>query len=350
VITVVPVRGLPEVRPGDDLAALIAEVADLADGDVLVVAQKVVSKAEGCLLPVPADADPLAARREIARAGARRVVADAPWALIVETRHGFVCANGGLDTSNVPDGFVLDLPEDPDASARLLRDRLRALTGRTVAVIVSDTFGRPWRTGQTDVAIGVAGIGPLRDERGTSDRGGRALAVTEAAIADELAGAADLVRTKADGAAAVVVRGLRFDVDERASAAALVRPAEHDLFRRGAGMLADALAGPLDAPLGAPAPHLLERALDAGRAVAGPHVGMEVEGAAEGAAAVVRLTATSEAGLVEAGMGAGVLVAAALDLGLAARWLPRESGASGAAGLVVRVEVGGPDPGGPRRR
>lgn len=247
-LTVHPVPGLPEVLPGDDLAGLIADALAaaglvLADGDVLVVAQKVVSKAEGALVPVPAGEDPTAARRRIALATARRVLVAAPVA-VVETAHGFVCANAGLDASNAPAGHLVALPVDPDASARQLCAALHVRTGARVAVIVSDTFGRPWRLGQTDVAIGAAGIAALRDERGEADRDGRTLEVTTAAVADEVAGAADLVRRKGDGSAVVLVRGLVHDPDETtAGAAALVRPAEQDLFRRGRGALADALAG-----------------------------------------------------------------------------------------------------------
>ncbi|MGH3665903.1 MAG: coenzyme F420-0:L-glutamate ligase, partial [Egibacteraceae bacterium] len=176
-VQVVPILGLPEIAQGDDLAALVAEHAGLRDGDVLVVAQKVVSKAEGAVVAVdPEERDDQ--RRELARQQAVRVVADAPWALIVETATGLVCANAGIDASNVADGWLALLPEDPDASARRLRDGLRATAGVQVAVIVADTFGRPWRVGQTDVAIGVAGLHPIRDERGGLDRQGVPLQVT----------------------------------------------------------------------------------------------------------------------------------------------------------------------------
>lgn len=240
-LTVLQVEGLPEVRHGDDLAALIAGACTLQDGDVVVVAQKVVSKVEGALVPLPESQPGEDPRRRVAREQAAEVVADAPWALILRTHHGFVCANGGVDASNVEEGLVSLLPVDPDASARRLRAALRDLAGVDVAVIVSDTFGRPWRVGQTDVAIGVAGLAPIRDERGAADRHGRTLDVTESAIADELAGAADLVRTKAAGVPVVVVRGLAWEPDQAAAATQLVRPAETDLFARGSGMLAAAL-------------------------------------------------------------------------------------------------------------
>ncbi len=252
-VEVLPVAGLPDVAPGDDLAALIAAHADLRPGDVVVVASKVVSKAEGAIHH-PRDGEaPAAARARLVREQAARVVADAPWVTIVETRHGFVCANAGVDASNVGDGALLSLPEDPDASAVRIRDGLRALGHTPVGVIVADTFGRPWRTGQTDVALGVAGIPALRREIGGVDRYGRPLDVTEPAVADEIAGAADLARRKAEGVPVVVVRGLDLPVDELASGRDLVRPADTDLFRRGRGGLAAALVaeparfgGPVD--------------------------------------------------------------------------------------------------------
>jgi coenzyme F420-0:L-glutamate ligase/coenzyme F420-1:gamma-L-glutamate ligase len=231
VLTIVPVEGLPEVCEGDDLAALIAAATTLVDGDVVVVAQKVVSKAEGAFAePAPGE-DREAARRRLARREAARIVAEAPWTLIVETAHGFVCANAGIDASNVLGERLTLLPVDPDASARRLREGLRARTGRTVAVVVGDTFGRPWRLGQTDVAIGLAGIAPLRVER--VDRDGRPLTVTAIAVVDAVAAAADLVRRKAGGVPVVVVRGLDYDVDDDATARDLVRPAADDLFPRG---------------------------------------------------------------------------------------------------------------------
>lgn len=240
-LTVLRVEGLPEMAPGDDLAAAIIAAIDLHDGDVVVVAQKVVSKVEGALVDVPDALPGVDARREVARSEAAEIVADAPWALIVRTRHGFVCANAGVDASNVPGGQLSLLPDDPDASARRLRSALRERVGTDVGVIVADTFGRPWRVGQTDVAIGVAGLCPLRDERGGVDRHGAALSVTEAAVADELAAAADLVRTKADGVPVVVIRGYAYEPSEDATASQLIRDGATDLFARGRGMLAAAL-------------------------------------------------------------------------------------------------------------
>lgn len=235
-ITVQALAWPEEIRSGDDLAPVVVDAAErsgvaLQDGDVLCVASKVVSKAEGRTVPLP-PGDPHDARRALAREQARRIVADAPGVLVVETEHGFVCANAGIDTSNVAEGEALLLPSDPDGSARRLRTSLRERTGAEVAVLVTDTFGRPWRMGQTDVALGVAGMAPLRDERGATDRRGRVLEVTVAAVADAIAGAGDLVRDKAAGAPFVLVRGLAV-AGEDGSARELVRSANEDLFRWG---------------------------------------------------------------------------------------------------------------------
>ncbi|HVL98797.1 MAG TPA: coenzyme F420-0:L-glutamate ligase [Egibacteraceae bacterium] len=312
-LTVLPVSGLPEVSAGDDLAALVAARADLRDRDVVVVAQKVVSKAEGALLWARPGEDRAAARRRLARAEAARVVVDAPGALVVETRHGLVCANAGIDASNVPGGAFLRLPADPDRSARALRAGLRAVAGVEVAVIVADTFGRPWRTGVTDVAIGVAGLHPLRDERGGVDRHGNRLEATCVAVADELAAAADLVRRKADGVPVVVVRGYVYEADERAGAGLLRRRPEDDLFRRGRGALADTLgtASPVAAGVD---PADLERAAGAARRVGGAGVRVASAGG------VVAVAGPD----LDAGAGAGAAIAALVDLGyLAARRPPR---------------------------
>ena len=239
------VEDIPEIAAGDSLAGLIAERFTLADGDIVTVAQKVVSKAEGrhaSLAGVePSDhARELAARLdkdpalvELILRESRRVVRDER-VLIVETNGGLVCANAGIDSSNVgPGGDVLLLPVDPDASARRLRAGLRDASGRNVAVIVTDSFGRPWRVGQNEVAIGCAGIEPLDDQRGEADRDGRELAATEIAIADELAAAADLAREKANGLPVVIVRG-RGDLvieGDGPGAVALIRAADDDLFR-----------------------------------------------------------------------------------------------------------------------
>jgi coenzyme F420-0:L-glutamate ligase/coenzyme F420-1:gamma-L-glutamate ligase len=228
--TVLPVPGLPEVRPGDDVAALVAAAIELQDGDVVVVTSKIVSKAEGRL--VDAGDDREAARLRAIEAETVRVVARRGATTIAETRSGLVLAAAGVDASNVrPDEIAL-LPTDPDASAARLRADLLRLTGRTVAVVVSDTLGRPWRVGQVDQAIGAAGLAPIRDARGTQDTHGSVLEVTEIAVADELASAAELVKGKAEGVPVAVVRGLALPDDGR-GAAGLVRPAEQDLFSLG---------------------------------------------------------------------------------------------------------------------
>ena len=237
-----PVTGLPEVTPGDDLAGLLAERADLADGDILVVAQKVVSKAEGRLRDMR-EITPGSQALEIARRNGsdpRQVQAvidesvrlvRTERVIIAETRHGFICANAGVDHSNVPGGEILCLlPVDPDASAARLRERLRELTGRTVAVIVSDTFGRAWRIGIQNVALGVAGMPAVVDYRGRDDDFGRAMVGTVVAIADELAGAAELAMGKTDRVPAVVIRGYRAE-GEPGTGRQLVRPPEEDMFR-----------------------------------------------------------------------------------------------------------------------
>jgi len=242
VIAILPVEGLPEIGEGDDLGAIIASAADLADGDVVVIAQKAVSKAEGRVVSLE-DVEPSARARELAGpetdlrqlevilSETVRVVRSRSGLVIAETRHGFVCASAGVDHSNAADpGTVVLLPVDSDASARRIRATITALTGRRVAVIVTDSFGRPFRKGTTDVAIGVAGLAPLRDLRGTHDRAGLPLRTTQVAVADEIAGAADLVRTsKADGVPVVIVRGVLIEGDGVSHD--LVIPADRDLFR-----------------------------------------------------------------------------------------------------------------------
>jgi coenzyme F420-0:L-glutamate ligase/coenzyme F420-1:gamma-L-glutamate ligase len=232
-----PVGGLPEVCPGDVLAALIAAACDggdggpsLADGDVVVVTQKVVSKAEGRVVDLdPGDLD---ARRRVVEAEAVRVLRRRGDLLITETAHGFVCANAGVDLSNVARGRAALLPVDPDRSARRIRDGLRARVGVEVGVVVSDTFGRPWRRGAVDVAIGCAGIAAVVDLRGSTDALGRPLEVTEVAVADELAAAAELVMGKASGVPVAIVRGVDPAWLREASVRAeVVRPHGEDLFR-----------------------------------------------------------------------------------------------------------------------
>jgi coenzyme F420-0:L-glutamate ligase/coenzyme F420-1:gamma-L-glutamate ligase len=227
VIEVVPLEGIPEVRPGDDLAAFLADALDraggLREGDVLVVSQKVVSKAEG---RVEQAADHVEVILREARAVRRR----RDDLIIAETEHGFVCASAGVDRSNTPgDDWVVLLPRDPDASAGALRDALSARFGTAPSVIVSDSFGRAWRQGTTDVAIGIAGMQPLLDLRGEKDARGRALEATIIAVADELAGAAELVMGKASDIPAALIRGYAVPAGE-GSACELVMPPERDLF------------------------------------------------------------------------------------------------------------------------
>ena len=231
-LRVVPVPGLPEVRPGDDLAGMVAAACEAAiglhDGDVVVVTQKVVSKAEGRLV----DIDPETGHRPIVEAESVRILRRRGDLVIAETEHGFVCANAGVDLSNVEAGQAALLPEDPDRSARRIRDALTHRFGVEVAVIVSDTFGRTWRRGVTDVAIGVAGLRPVIDLRGTADALGRELQVTEVAVADELAAAAELVMGKSTGIAVAVLRGVDPAwLGDGSVVNDLVRRPDEDLFR-----------------------------------------------------------------------------------------------------------------------
>jgi coenzyme F420-0:L-glutamate ligase/coenzyme F420-1:gamma-L-glutamate ligase len=235
-LTVFGVEGVPEIRAGDDLGGAIAAAASagegtaLAGGDVVVVTQKAVSKAEGKLVPI--DGDDPRGYKAIVEDESVRVLRRRGELIISETRHGFICANAGVDLSNVEAGWAALLPDDSDRSARRIRDRLRAVAGVEVGVIVSDTFGRPWRRGLTDVAIGCAGVAAVLDLRGTEDAGGRELTVTEVAVVDELAGAAELVMGKALGVAAAIVRGVPAawlrpgNVHDE-----IVRPPSEDLFR-----------------------------------------------------------------------------------------------------------------------
>ena len=233
-LSVIPIHGIPEVREGDNLADLILAACGagepLADGDVLVVTQKVVSKAEGRLEAVDPN-DPLS-HKAIVEREAVRILRRRGDLLITETTHGFVCANAGIDLSNVERGYAALLPVDSDRSARKIRDGLRAKGGVSVGVIVSDTFGRTWRRGVTDVAIGCAGVAAVVDLRGTEDAYGRELMVTEVCVADELAAAAELVMGKATGVAVAVVRGVNPEwLREGSVRAEVVRRPDEDLFR-----------------------------------------------------------------------------------------------------------------------
>jgi coenzyme F420-0:L-glutamate ligase/coenzyme F420-1:gamma-L-glutamate ligase len=247
-IRVFGIPGLPEIRAGDNLPKVIVDAARVArialkSGDILVVAQKIVSKAEGRIVQLStvtssAEALSLAATVqndprmiEVILRESRRIVRKGPRTLIVETHHGFVCANAGVDRSNVPgDDAVTLLPQNPDRSARRLAASLRKSTGKRLAVIISDTFGRPWRLGLTNVAIGAAGVPALLDLRGTKDRSGKSLHATILAVADELAAAAGLAMGKTAGLPVVVIRGYRYRRD-RQNATSIIRPAHEDLFR-----------------------------------------------------------------------------------------------------------------------
>jgi len=246
-IEVIPISGIPEVREGDDLSVLIVNAIDnsgieISNGDVLIVAQKIVSKAEGRLVRLESvtpgrralewardyDKDPRVV--EVVLRESKRIVRMERGVLIAETEHGFVCANAGVDTSNVAEGTVALLPGDPDASARLIRSSLESALGVLIAVIVSDTFGRPWREGLVNVALGVSGMGSLIDYRGQTDSHGNELKVTVMAVADELASAAELMMKKSTGVPAVIVRGYDYDASE-GSGRELIRVPELDLFR-----------------------------------------------------------------------------------------------------------------------
>lgn len=230
-MTIWPVPGIPEIVAGDDLAAaILTAVEDLGlaiqDGDIFVVTHKIVSKAEGRIVAASDEA----AYRAVAEQEAAAVIRRRGDLIIAQTSHGFICANAGVDRSNIADGKVVLLPERPDRSAATIKARLEAATGATIAVIVSDTFGRPWRRGLTDVAIGIAGMSPLLDLRGTPDMYGRTLEVTEVAIVDEIAAAADLVMGKSSGVPAAIVRGIDWE-PASGRATDLVRPAAEDMFR-----------------------------------------------------------------------------------------------------------------------
>jgi coenzyme F420-0:L-glutamate ligase / coenzyme F420-1:gamma-L-glutamate ligase len=246
-VTITGIEGIPEIQPGDDLSKLIADATrfqgvELADGDVLIVTQKAVSKSEGRSVDLDeVEPSPLAielaanwekdARHvEVVLRESKRIVRMDHGVIICETRHGFVCANAGVDASNVPGGRLMLLPVDPDASARRIRDGIRSATGRDVAVIVSDTFGRPWRSGYTEVAIGVAGMLPILDYVGKIDTAGRELRATWICIADELASAAELVTGKVNRVPVALIRGYAFPKGDGA-ASEMVRQAELDMFR-----------------------------------------------------------------------------------------------------------------------
>ncbi len=229
-LSVLPVEGIGEVTPGTRLGEVIAERCRLEHGDVVVVTQKIVSKAEGRIVAV--DEHDAAARRALAEGEAVRVLRRRGDLVITETRHGFVCANSGVDLSNVASGYAVLLPLDPDRSARRIREQLRRAQGVEVAVVVSDTFGRAWRRGVTDVAIGCAGIAGIVDLRGTRDALGRELVATEVCVVDEIAAAADLVMGKASKVPVAIVRGVdASSLRDGSVRGEVVRPYGEDLFR-----------------------------------------------------------------------------------------------------------------------
>lgn len=244
-LEVLSIEGLPEIHEGDRLGEVLAAATRFEDGDAVVVSQKIVSKAEGRVrrldeVEVGTRASELAARLgkepalvQLVLDESRSVVRAERGVLITETHGGWICANAGIDASNVPEGYVTLLPRDADSSARRVRSEIRAECGEAPAVVISDSFGRPWRLGQLDVAIGCAGLAPLEDWRGRRDRSGRELAATVIALADEIAAAADLVKEKAAGTPAALVRGLegRVTAEDGPGADAIQRPAPEDLFR-----------------------------------------------------------------------------------------------------------------------
>jgi coenzyme F420-0:L-glutamate ligase/coenzyme F420-1:gamma-L-glutamate ligase len=325
-VEIIPVRGIGEVHPGADLPAMITKAAPwLRDGDILVITSKIVSKAEGQLVEVPAEGPERdTAREELLAAETARTVARRGNTRIVQTHHGFIMASAGIDASNVDPTRLVLLPKDPDASARALRSVLQERYGVDIAVIISDTMGRPWRNGLTDVALGVAGIAAIRDHRGEVDPYGNELHITQMAIADELASAADLVKGKRDRVPAAVIRGYLGPAEDADGAAALIRDAASDLFSMGtaearaaglraAATLTDATAFTLD---GDP----VELAALA-RAVAGFSAAVlaaNQPGLPPGTVAVVRLETPSELDIhrIRCALGAE---------GLATIWLPGPS-------------------------
>jgi coenzyme F420-0:L-glutamate ligase/coenzyme F420-1:gamma-L-glutamate ligase len=340
-LSVLPVAGLPEFSPGDDLAAAIAGAAPwLADGDVVVVTSKVVSKVEGRLVRVEPGADREAARQHAVDDETVRVVARRGPLKIVQTRHGWVVAAAGIDASNVASDALVLLPEDADASARTLRARLRELLGVDVAVVVSDTFGRTWREGLTDVAVGAAGIPALVDHRGDVDAHGNRLETTRVAVVDEVASAADLVKGKLAGVPVAVVRGLALRAgDEDDGTRPLVRLPADDLFPYGARDLVPSREPAADV---VPRPGELDAVAEAFRVASAalPEFPVVLRYGGEGDGVVdVHL---SDAVSTTTALNLGALLGAAIVQlhadGWATRWEP--VGTAGGTSLVGRLWLG----------
>jgi coenzyme F420-0:L-glutamate ligase/coenzyme F420-1:gamma-L-glutamate ligase len=229
-ISIFGIAGLPEIEPGDDLASMIVDAIaneglELASDDILVVTHKVVSKQEGRIVEIPTEE----AYRAVIAGESVSIIRRRGDLVIAQTRHGFICANAGVDRSNVAEGYALLLPMDPDRSAHRLRTLITRAAGVDIGVVITDTFGRPWRKGLVDVAIGVSGVTAIVDLKGTTDTHGNELNVTEVNVVDEIAAAADLVMGKATGIPVAIVRGLSLSGDGRATD--IVRPANEDLFR-----------------------------------------------------------------------------------------------------------------------
>ncbi|MFP5373137.1 MAG: coenzyme F420-0:L-glutamate ligase [Actinomycetes bacterium] len=344
-IAILPVTGLPEFSPGDDLAAAVAAAAPwLADGDVVVVTSKVVSKVEGRLVRVPPGTEREVARQRAIDAETVRVVARRGALKIVQTPQGWVVAAAGIDASNVATDCLVLLPEDADASARALRARLRELLGVDVAVVVSDTFGRTWREGLADVAVGSAGIVALTDHRGAVDAQGNRLETTRVAVVDELASAADLVKGKLAGVPVAVVRGLPVDrpaEDADEGTRPLVRPADEDLFPYGSRDLVGARRperepvprpGELDAVAGA--------FWVAGAALPEFPVVVRYGGAGDGVVDVHLADVASATTALNLGALLGAVIVQLHAEGWATRWEP--VGTPGGSSLVGRLWLGSP--------
>jgi len=342
-ISVHPVPGLPEFGPGDDLAAAVAGAAPwLADGDVVVVTSKVVSKVEGALVPVPPGADREVLRLQAVQDQAVRVVARRGTLAIVQTRHGWVVAAAGIDASNVGQDALVLLPEDADASARGLRGRLRELLAVDVAVVVSDTFGRTWREGLTDVAVGAAGIPALIDHRGSVDAFGNRLETTRTALVDELASAADLVKGKLSAVPVAVIRGLDVERPEPDTGSRpLVRLPADDLFPYGSRDLVGSREPGEDL---LPRAGELEAVADAVRTASAalPEFPVVLRYGGEGDGVVdVHLT---DAVTITTALNLGALLGAAIVQlhaeGWSTRWEP--VGTPGGSSLVGRLWLGSP--------